>query len=99
MTLLPLHRTQIHVKVTRLIEVNAPSYFEVDAQISISWEDPRIVVQCTGILPGEAATSSVCDLNWKPTVRRPQVAPRVRSSIASHTRESLFQLVFSRPRS
>ena len=62
---------QVHVKVTRLIEVNAPNYFEVDSLISISWEDPRITVKCTGILPGEAATDTICDLNWKPTVSRP----------------------------
>ena len=57
---------QVHIKIQRLIEVDAPSYFETDMLVSISWEDLRIAATCLDMKPGDSGTDTVCGYNRQP---------------------------------
>ncbi|KAL3903658.1 MAG: hypothetical protein SGPRY_011587, partial [Prymnesium sp.] len=52
---------KVHASLTRLSDVNAPSFFESEWQISLTWEDPRIVASCPDMKDGEEPPYYVVD--------------------------------------
>lgn len=60
---------QMHAELLRLMDVNSPTFFEAEWQVSLSWEDPRITASCFDMKKGQTPEHYVCEIIWKPTVR------------------------------
>jgi len=65
--------TQLYVQVIleRLIEVQAPNFFEVEYYVNFAWEDNRIFSRCISLTEDDMEPSDPCSYYWKPKVLLP----------------------------
>lgn len=61
------------VILERLIDVQAPNYFEIEYYVNLGWEDRRIFTRCMGAFAtDDPDPSDPCSYFWKPTVLLPE---------------------------
>lgn len=55
----------------RLVDVQAPNYFEIEYFINLAWEDRRIFTKCSSSLNTEIDPADPCSFYWQPRVLLP----------------------------
>ena len=64
----------MHVRLDRLSQISAPTHFEAELSVAMSWEDSRISADCREIpiIDGKVDTEqAVCRANWIPEFELP----------------------------
>jgi hypothetical protein len=61
------------VILERLLDVQAPNFFEIEYYVNLAWQDRRIFTRCAGVFASdEPDPSDPCSYYWKPTVYMPE---------------------------
>lgn len=59
------------VILERLVDVNAPNYFEIEYFVNFAWEDRRIFTRCKSVTDEQMDPTDPCSIYWQPRVLLP----------------------------